>query len=113
MNGLSGLTGHTDRSAVTLDNRFGDRQSQSAAGAFRRACGVDFVEPLEYVRQMLRCDAGARVADRQRGDAVGLRRAQRDRSARRRMPKRIATRFSIACSMRSGSATTWSACAST
>ena len=39
---------------------------------------------------MLRDDAGARVADRQRGDAIGLRRAQRDRSARRRVPQRIA-----------------------
>jgi predicted kinase len=87
---LTRLTGHVNRSAVTLDYRFRYGQSQAAACAVGRACGVNFVEPLEHVRQMLRCDAAARVADRQRGDAVGLRCAQRDRAARRRMPKRIA-----------------------
>src|SRR5687768_3339196 len=39
---------------------------------------------------MLRCDALAGIADRQRRDAAGLRRTQRDCSTRRRMPQRIA-----------------------
>src|SRR5687767_9226799 len=42
--GPSGLARHPDRAAVTLDDRFGDGQAQATAGAFRRACRVDFVK---------------------------------------------------------------------
>src|SRR6059058_2721427 len=79
--GSSRLARDGDRSAVPLDDGFGDGQAEAAAIRSARAGGVDLVEPLEHVRQVRRRNADARIEDGEDERAAFDRRAYLDRAA--------------------------------
>jgi hypothetical protein len=54
---LPGTLSHVNRSAMALNDRFRDREAQSAALRAGRSRRVGLVKAIEYVRQVLGRDA--------------------------------------------------------
>src|SRR5580765_5541346 len=63
---------HDDRSAVQVHQVLDDGETEAEAAESPLATGVFLTKPVEHVRQEFRRDARARVADDDRGVAVGL-----------------------------------------
>ena len=95
---------------MALDDGFDDRQTKATTGCVPRARRIRLVEPIEYVRQMLRRDARSGIAHRHDD-------AHRPRTRRSAPPcppfgvwrSAFAARFCSACSSRIGSPATISA----
>ena len=97
-------------SAMALDDRFHDRQPKPAAGRVPRTGRIRLIEPVEYVRQMLRRDARTGIADRH----DDCHRPRYAAFSATRPPfgvwrSAFAARFCSACSSRIGSPVTISA----
>src|SRR5258706_15754663 len=52
--------------AMAVDDILHDGEAEASAAFLSTGCGIDTVEPLRETRQMLRCNAGAIVHDRNR-----------------------------------------------